>query len=137
LPARSLVNSFGAIGFFFRAHCPNFIAVAIFATGLTSVAFAGEQRDLAGDGVPSMIDASGGCGGCASESYAVPSPYADDIFRGYVGGPFAYANPETDVVTRSYYGTRIQVPPRAHVVHRTIKPRQLGARSHRLCLGRA
>jgi hypothetical protein len=106
------------------------IAVAIlFATGLTSVAFAGEWRDLAGDGVPSMYAI--GCIGCTSESYSVPSRYADELHRGYVGRPFAYANPETDAVTRSYYGAPAQVSSRAHVVHRTIKSRQANGRSHR------
>ena len=129
MPARLLVLSYGAIRFLIGAHRPRLIAVTIFfATGLTSVAFAGERRDLAR--IPSMIYASG-CVGCTSLSYAVPSPHADDIYRGYVDGPFAYANPETDVVTRSYYGAPTLASPRAHVVHRTSKSRQVSGRSHR------
>jgi hypothetical protein len=119
LPARLLVLSYGAIRFLIGAHRPPLIAVAIFfATGLTSVAFAGERRDLAR--IPSMIYASG-CVGCTSLSYAVPSRYTDDFQRGTVVGPFAYANPETDAVARSYYGAPTQASPRAHVAHRTNK----------------
>jgi hypothetical protein len=127
LPARLLVLSHGAIRSLIGAHRPRLIAVTIFfATGFTSVAFAGERQDLAR--IPSMIYASG-CGGCTSLSYAAPSPHADNIYRGYGDGPFAYANPETDVVTRSYYGASTQASPRDEVVHRTIKSRQVSGRS--------
>ena len=104
LPARSVVNSLGAIGCSFRANCPNFIAVAIFSTGFTSVVAAEHA-------VPSMIYASG-CGGCAPESYSVPSPQADGIHRGYVCGPQAYANPETAATSRPYYSAPTQASPR-------------------------
>jgi hypothetical protein len=68
LSARSLI-SFGAISSFTAA------IIVLFATCLTSVAFANERRSLA--------------------------VAADD--RGYVGGPLAYANPENDDLGRRYY----------------------------------
>ena len=66
----------------------SFIAAAIvilFAASLTSVAFADERRGL---------------------------PVAADD-RGYVGGPLAYANPETEDLRRPYYArpTQARTPP--------------------------
>jgi hypothetical protein len=37
---------------------------------------------------------------------------------------------KSPVVTRSYYGAPTQTSPRARVVHRTIKSRQVSGRSH-------
>ena len=39
------------------------------------------------------------------------------------------------IVSPAVHSDPIQVPLRAHVVHRTLKPRQLGARSHRHAFG--
>lgn len=121
LPAKSLGALFVSIGAFFAAHrACLMVIVAVFATGLTSGAFASERR---------AVYASG-CVGCASGSDAVPPLYSDENYRGYVGGPFAYANPEADAVTGSYDGAPTQASPRSRVVHRTIKSRQVSRRSH-------
>jgi hypothetical protein len=94
LPATSLVLSAGAISSFVGAHRTSLMVIAIlFAAALTSVAFAGERRGLAP---------------------------AEDSFRGVAGGQLAYANPENNAVTRTYYGDRVHAPPREHTVHRTI-----------------
>jgi hypothetical protein len=96
LPAASLVLSAGAIGSFVGAHRTSLMVIAIlFATALTSAVFAGERRGLA------------------------PAD-SDDSFSGYASGPLAYANPENDAVTRTYYGDRVHAPQRDHTVHRTI-----------------
>jgi hypothetical protein len=71
------------------------VIAILFATALTSAAFAGERRGLA------------------------PAD-PDDSFSSYAGGPLAYANPEYDAVTRTYYGDRVHATPRDHTVHRTI-----------------
>ena len=130
MPARSLVPSFGAIGSLIGAQRISLmVIVALFAAGVSSVAFAGERRVLAaadGNAAPA-IDANG-CGGCGHLNYLVPSPYSDDNYRGFAFGPFAYANPENDAVTRTSYGDPIHAAPRIHVVHRT---RPVNARMHR------
>jgi hypothetical protein len=96
LPATSLVLSAGAIGSFVGARRISLMVIAIlFAAVLASVAFAGERRGLA----PADPDGS---------------------FRGSAGGQFAYANPENDAVTRTYYGDGVHAPQRDHTVRRTI-----------------
>jgi hypothetical protein len=69
----------------------------LFVAALTSVAFAGEWRGVA------------------------PAD-PDDSYRGYIVGPYAYANPENDAVTRSYYARPIHDPTHARIHHFTGPP---------------
>jgi hypothetical protein len=98
LLARSLVPPFGAISSFIGGHRARLMAIAtLFVAALTSVAFAGEWRGVA------------------------PAD-PDDSYRGYIVGPYAYANPENDAVTRSYYARPIHDPTHARIHHFTEPP---------------
>lgn len=107
---------------------PSLIAIiTLFTASLTSVAFAGEWRGSAeadDDTAPTIY--TGGCGGCTDGA----SLNSDGAYRDYIVGPYAYANPENDAVTRSYYARPVHAPTHARI-HRSVEPRQVSVRSHR------